>query len=257
VSIRGVSPTILLLAILVLAVIVAVSVRAIPLGWAALGLAVAFALVSVDRMLVSARRLEKVRRAAIDEARREMSDELHDTHVQNLTALDFQIEAILAQPTISEPARAELRKMRELARQSVVQLRTFLSAGHADASDDFEEIIARSTKNWKGEFVTQVDEGARLTRESWAAIEVMIREGLSNAKKHARADWAMFKLERADGVYVATLHTNGRSPELPVKEHGYGLTRLSAAMGPTALEFVLAARAEGGASLSAIFPESA
>jgi signal transduction histidine kinase len=212
----------------------------------------------LDRFCLSLRRLfavDELRRSATQEARLRLADELHDTHVQTLTAIDFQIESLLNKSGKNDAVRGDLRKMRDLARQSIVDLRDFISHGPIESTDNLDEIIARATKNWKGRFESKAEPDLYLTRACWLAIEVLLREGLANARQHAQADWALFTLERRGDFCVAMLQTNGRSPDLPLRRQGYGLTRVSAAVTAAGGELLLTERVGGGASLSATFTE--
>jgi signal transduction histidine kinase len=210
----------------------------------------------LDRFSLTLRRIyaaEELRKSAAQESRLRLADELHDTHVQTLTAIDLMVEAMFSRPRLSEPVREDLQRIRKLARESLVSLREFISNGPIDSTDDIEEIVRRAKLSWPGAFEFEADQNLEMSRGAWVAIEVLLREGLANGKRHGHADWARFTIDNKAGIYIAALQTNGQSPELPLKRQGYGLTRVAGAVAGAGGQMFFTARPEGGACLSAVF----
>jgi signal transduction histidine kinase len=210
----------------------------------------------LDRFCLTLRRIyaaEELLKSASQESRLRLADELHDTHVQTLTAIDLQVEAMFSRPRLTESTRGDLLRIRKLARESLVSLREFISNGPIESSDDIHEIVDRAKRNWPGTFEFDAPENLQLARGAWVAIEVLLREGIANGKRHGHADWARFTIEDRAGIYIVTLQTNGQSPELPLKRQGYGLTRVAGAVAGAGGQMFFTARQDGGASLSAVF----
>jgi len=199
--------------------------------------------------------LDELRRSAAQEARLRLSDELHDTHIQTLTAIDFQVESMLSKLSSQKTRPEDLHTIRRLARESMVSLREFISKEPLDATDDLSEIVRRVRGNWNGELEYETQPDVALARGAWVAIEVLLREGLSNGKRHGKANWAKFTLQRSDGLVIAKLQTNGTNPPLPLKSYGYGLSRVEAAVSGAGGKMHLSDRAGGGAILTAVFAE--
>lgn len=210
----------------------------------------------VDRLALTLRRItatEKLVIGASKETRLQIADELHDTHIQNLTAIDLQVEVMLSKASDDLDLSNDLDQIRRLTRTSSVKLREFLEKGDIEQSSDPEVIIGRAREKWTGNLEFESDEVERLHRSAWTAIEVILREGLANAKQHAGADWGRLTIsQRADGFIVA-LETNGDTPELPISRIGYGLARTEAAIRAAGGQMSLRPRPGGGVILEAAF----
>lgn len=210
----------------------------------------------LDRFCLTLRRVyasEELCRSAAQEARLRLADELHDTHIQTLTAIDLQVEGLIAAPQSEQGVVTGLRRIRNLARESSIHLREFIAEGPVESTDDLDEIILRARKHWEGSLEIEADESLVLTRAAWVAVGLLLKEGLANAKRHGHADAARFLLARVDEGYSATLLTNGKAPVLPLTKFGYGLTRVSAAVSAAGGQMLLSSPQQGGSSLSAVF----
>lgn len=211
----------------------------------------------LDRFCIDHRRMtaaEHSRLAAAQEARLRVADELHDTHIQTLAAVDFNIEALVTQHKLEPKLKKDLQAMRSLVRQSVTDLRGFLEGGEVNTVNDLESLVQEYRAAWPN-LVVEADATSGLSRGAWAAIQIMVREGLANARRHARANWAKLRVERKSGLYIVSLETDGEPPVLPLKHYGYGLSRVAAAVEGANGRMFFSGRDGAGACLSAVFEE--
>ncbi|MBI1825536.1 MAG: hypothetical protein HY287_10275 [Planctomycetes bacterium] len=183
-----------------------------------------------DRASASIRRIavthELARAAAVNERLR-MTDELHDTSIQSLAALDFRLEAARAAAEGSnfELAR-DLSSIKGIARMVSSQIRDALTARGDEVVVGADVLIRLVRQRWPvGSEVAIAPEITLLPRQ-WHVVDAFIRTGLGNAKRHGEAQCVRLEIRQiGDGLIHCTLENDGNALQTPV-EFGYGLRRL-------------------------------
>ncbi|MGI8922517.1 MAG: sensor histidine kinase [Fimbriimonadales bacterium] len=162
--------------------------------------------------------------AAASEERERIADELHDTYLQTLAALDMRAEA--ARHVRSHKAlEAELLDIKRIAREAAAQARQVIQRVTPRLPLGRERIERIVTERWKGEWQIKVSDDISLSVGQWRSLEMMLREGLNNARKHGKATRVVFTVEQVGEKLTAKLEDNGKGAG-EVIALGYGLQRL-------------------------------
>ncbi len=161
-----------------------------------------------------ARRIERARRDQSDllrrslrawhEERRRLAQDLHDGVVQDLSAVGYALPTIAsALPTTSEgsAARSTVDRLSALLREDATALRTMVldlmppnlhEVGLAPALASLAERNAVDGLAIR----VEVEDGLRLERDVTGLVYRIVREGLRNVQKHARATTARVRVSR-------------------------------------------------------------
>lgn len=189
----------------------------------------------------------------IDEAARQerlaLADELHDTTIQTLTALD--LGATVLGRLVAEDAEAAglAEELGAHARGHIAQVRRFLRESVGGRVPGPESLTDLLEERWSGRYALRLDPGMRLSEARWRLLGLMAREGLNNARKHGQATRVSFSLAPWEDGFEARLEADGRSPGADVRA-GYGLTRLRAVAAAQRASVELREGAEGGSVLT-------
>jgi signal transduction histidine kinase len=185
--------------------------------------------------------------------RMRMADELHDGYLQTLTAVGFFLESIKMRRASNKPVSDEdLDEVCTLVRQATVQARNLLSPHDRDLVGGEEHIRAIFQERWTGEHTILFDPSADLSEGMWGVLEMMVKEGLNNARRHGRATIARLHIQRIGRQTLFVLETDGASPKDPVV-FGYGLTSLKIKAEANRAQMYLAPSRSGGACLTIVF----
>jgi signal transduction histidine kinase len=173
---------------------------------------------------------ELVRSAALEERLR-FADELHDTYLQTLAAIDMHAEAariVLQKGADSgERVHEELQSIKSVARTTAQRAREFVDMAKVARRSGPDALTEILEDRWKDCYTLLFDEDVQLTEGQWKVLEMMLREGLNNAKRHAGASHVRMEVVATGRGAKATLIANGKAPA-PDEPFGYGLSRLDA-----------------------------
>jgi len=184
-----------------------------------------------DRAATALRRIaatkELASAAAVNERLR-MTDELHDTSIQSLAALDFRLEAARAAAEDTDPDLArDLSSIKVIARTVSTQIRDALISRNEDRVVDAEAIRRLIRKRWPIGSEVQIAAEVMLSTRQWQVVDAMVRTGLGNARRHGGAKLVRLEIRpERDQIVRCTLEDDGRGLRLPI-EFGYGLRRLT------------------------------
>lgn len=189
----------------------------------------------------------------VEEAARQerlaLADELHDTTIQTLTALD--LGATLLQRMVADDSEAwELAgEIGDQARGHIGHVRRFLRDSVTERVPGPETLAALFEERWAGRYELRLDPDARLSEARWRLLGLMAREGLNNARKHGQATRVSLDLAVRDGGFEARLEADGATPNADGRT-GYGLTRLRAVAAAQNASVELLAKPGGGSVLA-------
>lgn len=193
--------------------------------------------------------------AAAREERLRLADEMHDTYLQTLAALDMRAEAArrLANAPDSD-VTAELLEIKKIARQAATEARRVFSMAPAENPSGPEAALRVFAERWAGERSAQVDPAVELSESQWAVVEMLLKEGLNNAAKHGRATRVSLSISQSDGVVRCALGDDGKGFDGEPRP-GYGLRRLQEAADAAGGTLEVSRAAEGGACICVEFEE--
>jgi two-component system sensor histidine kinase DesK len=128
-------------------------------------------------------------RLAVTEERLRFSRDLHDVVGHSLSAIAVKSELAARLATLRpERAEAEMREVRQLARESLREIRAVVR-GYRTVDLDTELRSARAVLNAAEIRTDLVLPGTRLPDEVSTVIAWLVREGTTNVLRHSTASW--------------------------------------------------------------------
>jgi signal transduction histidine kinase len=190
--------------------------------------------------------------AVVREERANFADQIHDGYIQTLTAMQLYASAAEAELGQDSPrARDSLQMIRQLASDAAEEARELLlvPSGSMGSVEVLEALIR---DRWNGQWTLLIDEDVLLDPYRWQVIEMLVKEGLNNARRHGGATKVRVHVARTPSQIIASVQSDGASPSVPVP-FGYGLSRLQSVAKIHGGEVFLEPIAAGGAVLYAVF----
>ncbi len=194
-------------------------------------------LLAVSRDVTELVRAEEERRellarlmAAQEEERKLIALDIHDDPVQAMVAVAMQLD-LLAEECEGSPALARVQRLREVVGRALTRLRgllfelapSSLEQGLAEAVRD----LAARADDPELEVAVEDTSSRELPMEARTAAFRIVREALSNVRRHARARRAWVRIEDRDGgvrivvdddgVGISPEHAEGRAGHLGVR----------------------------------------
>ena len=154
--------------------------------------------------------------AALQERRR-INFELHDGILQSLATLILRLESCRKRlPDAQDALSDELRSLEDLSRDSMRQIRQFLSGGQTNplvAGTLLEKLReqARFLHDGMGlDVILESDpDDLELPPDTEREVYYVLREGLTNVTRHSHASKVEIRLKRRDGRLEGSLTDNG------------------------------------------------
>lgn len=208
-----------------------------------------------DRFGTALRRavvVETLLRASADAERLRLADELHDRHLQTLGAIDFHLESLIGDLEGVPNGIQEAKEIRSMVRSAAKEARRFLAPVSSRSHSGPRALECLLSERWEGPSECSIDPSAELTEGQWHVAEMLLKEGLNNARRHGNARRVRFRIERNGREVSAALEADGLSPTQPVRA-GYGLSRLRAVARANGGEVFVEPLESGGSILYALF----
>ena len=247
----------------------AISRKTLPI---ALGGLLLFQLAVLPLAWSLARRIDRSRRdqaelvtrslRAFHEERRRLAQDLHDGVVQDLSAVSYSLPTVAsALPDTPEgsAARSRVDQMTRLLQQDLNALRTMVL--DLMPTDLLETGLAAGLVALAGRYAddnlaisVEVDEGLDLDEDVMGVVYRVVREGLRNVQKHARAGHARVTVSQDADDVVIVLTDDGRGLEPHAGDEGFGLRLLKALVDDLDGTFDLFSGPTGGTEMQVHIP---
>jgi signal transduction histidine kinase len=212
-----------------------------------------FVRLAVDRLTSTLKRISLSKdlvEAAAREERQRYADELHDTHLQTLAVVDMRLK-VAERARTTEASHRELFEIKSLVREAAAKTRAFIRTVEEQPPSGPESIRQVFAERWPDSTV-MIEDKLDLTEGQWRVVQMLIQEGINNARRHGNAKKGSFHMARTPTGVEGALTANGHSPK-PGFRYGYGLKRLDTVARANAGEISLIGNPEGGSKLSVLF----
>jgi signal transduction histidine kinase len=182
------------------------------------------------------------------EERLVLADEVHDDYLQTLAALNLQIEAASRRLSRSKAAIGELAELKELVNLASMALRKSGVFEEERAPVGPDRIRENILKRWPENADISLPLSSALSPEAWLAAELIVNEGLRNAKRHGKARCVEVKIECDEEGAMITIQDDGVGLKEPIQT-GYGLNRIESIVKQLGGQMVLKSLPRNGAIL--------
>ena len=216
----------------------------------------------------SARLHRQLQALAITEERERIAREMHDSLAQVLGYVNTKAQAAqtLVRNGETERAAEQIGQLAEAARAAYADVREGILGLRTSLPGDrgFQAALADYLHQWQAqsgvavELVTTMDEPPRLAPSAEVQLLRIVQEALANVRKHARADHAEVRMDRAGDTLVVTIVDDGAgvAESAPPREGGprFGLATMrerAEAIGGT---FAIDSTTEGGTRVTVHVP---
>lgn len=180
------------------------------------------------------RQTDQVRSEARADERRRLSHDLHDSLAQELVYLHLELDRLAASHDLTDPLRARLSQLRDVAETAYDQVRHNLAGlrlwQHATLVEAVAE-LAQSARDRSGLDIEVVERGeaARLPADRAQAIFDLVVEALNNVRQHARARQVGVTIDWSATALTVTVADDGIGFEVNGQprpgHHGLALMR--------------------------------
>ena len=247
----------------------AISKKTLPI---ALGGLLLFQLAILPLAWSLARRIDRARRDQADlvtrslrawhEERRRLAQDLHDGVVQDLSAVSYSlatVTSVLPDTPEGSAARYTVDRMTGLLQQDLHALRTMIL--DLMPTDLLETGLAAALVSLADRYTddsldisVEVEEGLDLHEDVTGVVYRVVREGLRNVQKHARAGHARVGVSQDGDTVVIVLTDDGRGLEPHDGDEGFGLRLLKAMVDDLDGSFDLFSIPSGGTQMRVSIP---
>lgn len=182
-----------------------------------------------ENQVLHAQLLVHAREAGIDDERRRLAAEIHDTLAQGLAGIVTQLQA--AQDTADpEAARRHVERATDLARRSLGDARRSVHdlAPEALEHDALDAVLAHTVAVWSRETgvaaeFTVTGTPVPLPDDIGATVLRIVQEALTNVGKHADAQRVGVTMSYMDGEVSVDIRDDGRGFCTAETARGFGL----------------------------------
>jgi len=214
-------------------------------------------------------RVTESRRLALLEERSAIARELHDSLAQSLSYLKIQatrLDVTIRKPNTEQEVHAIIGEMREGISAAYRQLRELLTTFRLKIEESgLNSAIKKTVEDWRGRtdikiFLENQLEGCCLNAHQEIHVLQVVREVLSNAINHSKADNVYLKLLFDSGRCEVriTIEDDGVGiPELAERRNHHGLAIINERASRLGGEIEISRREKGGTQVKLVFPTAA
>ncbi|HSV60864.1 MAG TPA: histidine kinase [Variovorax sp.] len=151
--------------------------------------------------------LDRLAGEAASNERHKLALDLHDTAIQPYIGLKLGLGALCSKASADNPLRGDLEGLARMCEQVITDLRRFARAVKRPAAEpaaarriapQLREQANQLQRQWGVDVDIEVDDGLRVGERLGAAVLQVVREGVTNIGKHARAPKSRVRVRRAD-----------------------------------------------------------
>jgi signal transduction histidine kinase len=168
---------------------------------------------------------DRLATAAAEQERRKISRDLHDGAIQPYVGLKMGLETLCLKAKPDNPLLEDARELVRVAEAGLAELRRYTSGLRVGGSFSFsspscpplQTAVCEYAREFGDLYAIRVEvesEGRAVVNDRLAAEAFqMVREGLSNVRRHTDSDWAVVRL--ASGGDALTIEIENEAPPTP------------------------------------------
>ena len=214
-------------------------------------------------------RVTESRRLALLEERSAIARELHDSLAQSLSYLKIQatrLDVTIRKPNTEQEVQVIIGEMRDGISAAYSQLRELLTTFRLKIEESgLNKAIEKTVEDWQGRtdiniFLENQLEGCRLNAHQEIHVLQVVREVLSNAISHSKADNVQVKLlfdSNSCRVTISIEDDGVGIPESAERRNHHGLAIINERANRLGGEIEISRREEGGTRVELVFPTAA
>ena len=174
-------------------------------------------------MIDNVRLVDRFASEASEYERQRISRDIHDSAIQPYIGLRLGLEALRRRLTDDDPISAGIAELADKTSSVIKDLRQYVGGLQERGANDIANVLVSSVESHArkfGEFYdirVAVDVAADINMNDRLAAEVfqIVREGLSNIKRHTTSTQAKVSITSANGEIILNIendNSNGKSP---------------------------------------------
>jgi signal transduction histidine kinase len=214
-----------------------------------------------ENAALHARLVEQARAAGVDEERRRLAGEIHDTLAQGLTAIVAQLQAAEQARGRPDEWSRHLTQARSLARSSLTEARRSVRALRPEQLENatLAEALGELTGGWSQQsgIVAELETAGVPTRapaDTDAALFRVAQEALTNVSRHAKASKVRLTLTYLEDTLLLDVADDGVGFDPAGDSGGYGLIGMRQRLSRVGGELTVESTRGYGTTLNAAVP---
>lgn len=149
--------------------------------------------------------LDATREALLNLERSRIGDDLHDSVIQSLFAITLRLQAQKSDQWVIDSLHSVISEIRET-------IFNINPASQVPLKTRAENVIAMFSGAWEEPIITSIDIKREVPDDIATDIEHVLREGLSNSARHAKATHVSVEIEVTSHRAMLTITDNGIGP---------------------------------------------
>jgi signal transduction histidine kinase len=191
--------------------------------------------------------------AAMDERRR-IARELHDG-----LALELAFVAAQGRSLARRPVAVEIKYLAAAAERALDESRRAIALLAHSPDDPLDEALVQTVEELVnragGRARFDVEQGIKVSPDTREALRRIVREAVTNASRHGRADMVTVELENSNGIRLRIADNGiGFDPAALNDEPGFGLITMRTRTDALGGELRIAPLPEGGTEVEVVIP---
>ena len=162
--------------------------------------------------------LDNLATEAAEQERRRISRDIHDSTIQPYVGLRLALESLRRRTPVGEPLAAELDELIKMADEEIKDLRRYAEGLRVGSRGDDALVpaIRRQAEKFSSIYGIPVEvraeEDVRVGDRLAAEVFQLVREGLSNVRRHTEASRAVVSLSRTETHLRVRIENDGARP---------------------------------------------
>lgn len=169
--------------------------------------------------------LDQLASSAADRQRQKISRDIHDSTIQPYIGLKLGLEALEIKCASGEPIQQDIEKLLKLTDSTIADLRGYVNILKGEKGEVEGSALILAIKQQAAKFQefhninikVEASAGFRLDDRLAAEAFQIVSEGLSNIKRHAKAEKGVIRLYQEAGILFLEIENDHQTPDVIVE----------------------------------------